>query len=137
MAPKSEPKQEIAQGDRHGGGPAGGGASDLLVGAAIFENLYQPSTVPSGENAGKTLVEHGGRSASLVYQKCSSILAPSDLSFPESFPPTPGPSRCGVRRVRPGLGSRGMSTRPTPFWHRGGRFCQALTGWHPASGAAR
>jgi len=68
---------------------------DLLVGAAIFENPTT-TTVPSGENAGKTLVEHG-TVRKFVYQKVQlDPSRPSDLSFPLELPADAKAERCGV-----------------------------------------
>ena len=68
---------------------------DLLVGAAIFEN---PTTtaIPSGENAGKTLVEHN-TVRKFVHQKIQLDRSrPSDLSFPLELPADAQAGRCGV-----------------------------------------
>ncbi len=68
---------------------------DLLVGAALFENPTT-TTVPSGENAGKTLVEHG-TVRKFVYQKVQlDSSRPSDLSFPLELPADAKAARCGV-----------------------------------------
>jgi hypothetical protein len=68
---------------------------DLLVGAAIFENPTT-TTVPSGENAGKTLVEHG-TVRKFVYQKVQlDASRPSDLTFPLELPADALATRCGV-----------------------------------------
>jgi hypothetical protein len=68
---------------------------DLLVGAAIFENPTT-TTVPSDENAGKTLVEHG-TVRKFVYQKVQlDPSRPSDLSFPLELPADARAARCGV-----------------------------------------
>jgi hypothetical protein len=68
---------------------------DLLVGAAIFENPTT-TTVPAGENAGKTLVEHY-TVRKFVYQKVQLDRSrPADLSFPLELPPDARPDRCGI-----------------------------------------
>ena len=68
---------------------------DLLVGVAIFENSTT-TTVPAGENAGKTLVEHN-TVRKFVYQKVQLDPArPTDLSFPLELPAGAQAARCGV-----------------------------------------
>ena len=68
---------------------------DLLVGAAIFENLTT-TTVPSGENAGKTLVEHS-TVRKFVYQRIRlDATHPSALSFPLVLPADANAARSGV-----------------------------------------
>jgi hypothetical protein len=68
---------------------------DLMVGAAIVEN---PTTtdVPSGENAGKTLVEHY-TVRKFAYQKVKLDAAmPAELTFALELPEGAQPVRCGV-----------------------------------------
>jgi hypothetical protein len=68
---------------------------DLLVGVAIVENPTT-TTVPAGENAGKTLVEHD-TVRKFVYQKVQLDRArPADLSFPLELPADAQAARCGV-----------------------------------------
>jgi hypothetical protein len=68
---------------------------DQLVGVAIVEN---PTTtdVPSGENAGKTLVEHF-TVRKFVYQKVQLERSqPKDLTFPLELPADIQARRCGI-----------------------------------------
>jgi hypothetical protein len=68
---------------------------DLLVGVAVYETPLT-TVVPSGENAGKTLVEHY-TVRKFVYQKVElGRSRPADLSFPLELPADATAARCGV-----------------------------------------
>jgi hypothetical protein len=68
---------------------------DLLVGVAIFEDPVT-TAVPSGENAGKTLVEHHAV-RKFAYQKAQLGRGrPSEFRFPLELPADANPAHCGI-----------------------------------------
>lgn len=68
---------------------------EVLVGMALWENPVT-TAVGSGENGGKTLVEHYAVRKLEVRTATPRRDGPSRLSFPATLPPGADPARCGV-----------------------------------------